>query len=76
MNQIHEDDWGEESWSRHSGMFDPESWQDDEEIICEKSGIALDILKIIEISKENGYSAEMIAEITGLSIQQIESLHA
>lgn len=20
MNNIHEDDWGEDSWSRHSGM--------------------------------------------------------
>lgn len=21
MNNIHEDDWSEDSWSRHSGMF-------------------------------------------------------
>lgn len=23
MNNIHEDDWADDSWSRHSGMFEP-----------------------------------------------------
>lgn len=28
MNNIHEDDWADDTWSRHSGMFVPD--------ICEK----------------------------------------
>ncbi len=25
MNNIHEDDWSDDTWSRHSGMFIPDS---------------------------------------------------
>ncbi len=73
MNQIHEDDWGEESWSRHSGMFEPSSWSDDETTFDE-SFVNDATRLIVEISRENGYSPELIAELTGLTIAQIESL--
>ncbi len=31
VNNIHEDDWSEDSWSRHSGMWIPDSPDSEEE---------------------------------------------
>ncbi len=74
MNQIHEDDWGEESWSRHSGMFEPATWQDSEESSVDSFGIDETARQIVAISRENGYSSAEISELTGLTIEQIESI--
>lgn len=72
MNQIHEDDWAEESWSHHSGMFDPIQWSSDDS--PDNDRVAEATRHMIEISRENGYTLELIAEITGLSVEDISKI--
>ncbi len=41
MNQIHEDDWGEDSWSRHSGMPNDDSAVYEDEVANEQDADAM-----------------------------------